>query len=151
MLEGPARIWLNNLLEGSINSWMDLEHAFYSNFSSTYKMPNRPQLLAMCRQEEREIDREFLTRWSNIRNSCEGVMEEQAISRFPHSCRHGTPLWQRLQRDMPKTLAETIRIADAYALGDPMQPALDSVRATRRQPVNNRLGPLRLSDRHEYG
>ena len=42
MLEGPARIWLNNLLEGSINSWMDLEEAFYSNFSSTYKRPNRP-------------------------------------------------------------------------------------------------------------
>ena len=52
---------------------------------------------------------------------------------------------------MPKTLAETIRIADAYALGDPTQPALDLVGATRRQPVNNRLGPLRPSDRHEYG
>jgi hypothetical protein len=42
MLEGPARIWLNNLPERSINSWMDLEQAFYSNFSSTYKRPNRP-------------------------------------------------------------------------------------------------------------
>ena len=57
MLEGPARIWLNNLPPGSINSWMDLEQAFYSNFSSTYKRPNRPQLLAACKQEERETDR----------------------------------------------------------------------------------------------
>ena len=78
-------------------------------------------------------------------------MEEQAITWFAQGCRHGTPLWQRLQRDMPKTLAETIRIADAYALGDPTQPALDSVGATQRQPVNNRLGPLRPSDWHEYG
>jgi hypothetical protein len=27
---------------------------------------------------------------------------------------------------MPATLAETIKIADSYALGDPMQPTLDS-------------------------
>jgi hypothetical protein len=35
-------------------------------------------------------------------------------------------LWQKLQREMPATLAETIKIADSYALGDPMQPSLDS-------------------------
>ena len=29
----------------------------------------------------------------------------------------------------PKSLAEAIRIVDQYALGDPMQPALDSVGA----------------------
>ena len=52
---------------------------------------------------------------------------------------------------MPKTLSEAIRIADSYALGDPTQPALDSVGATRRQRVNNRLGPMRPGDRHEYG
>ena len=105
----------------------------------------------MCRQEERETDREYLTRWSNIRNSCEGVAEEQAISWFAQGYRHGTPLWQRLQRDMTETLSEAIQIADSYALGDPTQPALDSVGATRRQPVNNRSGPMRPSDRHEYG
>ena len=52
---------------------------------------------------------------------------------------------------MPKSLSEAIRIADSYALGDPTQPALDSVGATRRQPVNNRLGPMRPGDRQEYG
>ena len=96
MLEGPARIWLNNLPAGSINSWMDLEEAFNSNFSSTYKRPNRPQLLAQCRQEERETDREYLTRWSNLRNTCERVEEMQAAAWFASGCRHGTPLWQRL-------------------------------------------------------
>ena len=52
---------------------------------------------------------------------------------------------------MRKSLSEAIRIVDSYALGDPTQPALDLVGATRRQPVNNRLGPMRPSDRHEYG
>ena len=35
-------------------------------------------------------------------------------------------LWQKLQREPPNSLAEMIRIADVYAMGDPMQPMLDS-------------------------
>jgi hypothetical protein len=56
---GPARIWLNNLPRGSINGWIDFEEAFVSNFSSTYRRPNRPQLLAMFQQRENEIDRDI--------------------------------------------------------------------------------------------
>jgi hypothetical protein len=126
MLEGPARIWLNNLPAGSINGWIDFEEQFVSNFTSTYKRPNRPQQLAMCRQGVNETDRDYLTRWCTLRNSCEGINEQQAIMWFAHGCRHGTMLWQKLQRQMPATLAETIKIADSYALGDPMQPSLDS-------------------------
>ena len=100
MLEGPARIWLNNLPEDSINDWLDFERAFVSNFTSTYKRPNRPQQLAACRQRDNETDRQYLTRWRQLRNSCEGVVEAQAISWFAQGCRHGSMLWQRLQRDM---------------------------------------------------
>jgi hypothetical protein len=38
-----------------------------------------------------------LTRWSAMRNSCEGVIEAQAISWFTQGCRHGTMLCHRLQ------------------------------------------------------
>ena len=82
MLEGPARIWLNNLKAGSILGWPDFEEAFNTNFSSTYQRPNHPQQLSMCRQREDETDREYLTRWSTLRNSCEGVIESQAIAWF---------------------------------------------------------------------
>ena len=68
MLEGPARIWLNNLPENIIECSIDFEKAFVSNFTSTYKRPNRPQQLAACRQRENETDREYLTRWSQMRN-----------------------------------------------------------------------------------
>ena len=151
MLEGPARIWLNNLPENSIDCWLDLEEAFNSNFASTYRRPNRPQLLQACKQEDNETDREFLTRWSNVRNSCEGVIEAQAIAWFADGCRYGSMLWQRLQRDMPKTLAETIRIADSYALGDPMQPLLDGNARNRRNPMNNRNNGPRFDNRQEFG
>ncbi|KAK1632810.1 hypothetical protein QYE76_007125 [Lolium multiflorum] len=69
-LVGPARIWLNNLPAGSINGWIDFEEAFVSNFSSTYRRPNRPQQLALCVQRANETDRDYLTRWNSTRNSC---------------------------------------------------------------------------------
>ena len=72
----------------------------------------------MCKQRPNETEREFLTRWRNLRNSCEGVIESQAIYWFAQGCRYVSVLWQRLQRDMATTLAKTIRIADSYALGD---------------------------------
>jgi hypothetical protein len=75
-----------------------------------------------------------------FRNSCEGVVEMQAIMWFAQGCRHGTMLWQKLQRDMSTTLAETIRITDSYALGDPTQPTLDSQGQGQNQRNNNNAG-----------
>jgi len=148
MLEGLARVWLNNLPAGSINCWLDFKEMFVSNFTSTYKRPNRPQQLAMCKQRPNETDKDFLTRWCNLRNSCEGVTESQAIAWFAQGCRYGSVLWQRLQRDMPTTLAETIRIADSYALGDPTQPELMSAdhREHQDQYARDLAGSSRRND-----
>jgi hypothetical protein len=82
MLEGPARIWLNNLPARRINGWVDFEEQFVSNFTSTYKIPNRPQQLANYRQGDYEKDRDYLTRWCTLCNSCEGIVEQQAIMWF---------------------------------------------------------------------
>src|SRR3954464_14130245 len=81
--------------------------------------------------------------------SCEGVIESQAIAWFAQGCRYGSVLWQRLQRDMPTTLAETIRIADSYALGDPTQPELMSAEHREQQDHYARDG-ARSSRRNEY-
>ena len=56
-------------------------------------------------------------------------------------------LWQRLQREMPATLAETIRIADSYVLGDPLQPVLNSDEPSKKYVSNN--GPRR-GERLDY-
>lgn len=56
MLEGPVRLWLNNLLKNSIDCWLDFFDAFITNFTSTYERPNHPQQLAMCKQRENETD-----------------------------------------------------------------------------------------------
>jgi hypothetical protein len=82
MLEGPARIWLNNLPVGKINGWVDFEEQFASNFNNTYNRPNCPQQLANCRQGDYETDCEYLSRCCTMRSSCEGVVETQAITCF---------------------------------------------------------------------
>jgi hypothetical protein len=75
-----------------------------------------------------------------LRNSYEGVVEQQAIMWFAHGCLHGTMLWQKLQMEMPATLAKTIKIADSYALGNPMQPTLDSQGQGQTHRNNNNAG-----------
>ena len=60
-------------------------------------------------------------------------------------------LWQKLQREMPSTLGEMIRIADSYALGDPTQPLYNSSEPNKKYPGNNAAGSARRNDRHDYG
>ncbi|KAK1619041.1 hypothetical protein QYE76_024558 [Lolium multiflorum] len=117
MLVGSARTWLNNLPAGSINGWLDFEAAFISNFTGTYRRPGRPQL-EMCKQGPDETDRAYLTRWCEMRNSCEGVHEIQAISFFMGGCRPNTMLWHKLRRSDPKSMAALMAIADKYALAE---------------------------------
>jgi hypothetical protein len=66
---------------------------------------------------------------------------------FAQGCRHSTMLWQRLQRDMPATLVETIKLADSCALGDPMQPLLASAGQGQSQRNNSGAGTSTLEQK----
>jgi hypothetical protein len=55
---------------------------------------------------------------SELRNSCEGVGEEQAIGYFIEGCREGTLMKHKLHRAEPKTMAKFMAIADNYASAD---------------------------------
>jgi hypothetical protein len=118
MLTGSARTWLNSLPALQINSWHDFQEAFIKNFTGTYKRPPRPRQLALCKQGPDEPDRDYLTRWSELHNSCEGVGEEQAIGYFTDGCREGTLLKHKLDRAEPKSMADFMAIADKYASAD---------------------------------
>src|SRR3954467_6165365 len=59
-------------------------------------------------------------------------------------------LCQRLQRDMPTRLAETIRISDSYALGDPTQPLLVSAEGMTVTQIYDAAGSQRRQERAEY-
>ena len=118
MLQGTARTWLNSLKPRNINSWVDFTEAFIRNFTSTYKRPPKPRQLSFCIQGPNESTRDYLTRWAELRNSCEGVHEVQAIEYFTVGCREGTLLKHRLLYDEPATLDELLIIADKYATAD---------------------------------
>lgn len=80
-----------------------------------YKRPGRPQHLAGCVQRKGEKDLDYLTRWSNLRNTCEGVKEHQAISYFVNGCLDGTMLKHKLLRAEPQSMEHLMIVADKYA------------------------------------
>ncbi|KAK1683164.1 hypothetical protein QYE76_044012 [Lolium multiflorum] len=151
MLLGSARTWLNNLPAGSINGWLDFEEAFISNFTGTYRRPGRPQQLEMCKQGPDETDRAYLTRWCEMRNSCEGVHEIQAVGFFMAGCRPNTMLWHKLRRSEPKTMAALMAIADKYALaeGTSSTPAEISPAPSRRD--NNKPAEHKPAEGGHHG
>nr|XP_020182585.1 uncharacterized protein LOC109768252 [Aegilops tauschii subsp. strangulata] len=118
MLQGSARTWLNSLPAGSINAWVDFEQAFVRNFTGTYKRTGRPSQLAMCVHGPAETGREYLARWTELRNSCEGVHEVQAIQYFVNGCWDGTLLKHKLLCSEPATMAALMVTADKYANTD---------------------------------
>ena len=118
MLQGTARTWLNSLRPCNINSWVDFTEAFVRNFTSTYKRPPKPRQLSLCVQGPSKSTRDYLTRWAELRNSCEGVHQVQAIEYVTAGCREGTLLKHRLLCDEPATLDELLIIADKYAIAD---------------------------------
>ncbi|KAI4981628.1 hypothetical protein ZWY2020_022120 [Hordeum vulgare] len=118
MLTGLARTWLNSLPAGSVNSWVDFEEAFVRNFTGTYKRPSRPHELAMCVQKADEPLRDYVTRWTELHNSREGVHEVQAIQYFIDGCRDGTLLKHKLMCTEPTSLAVLMAKADKYATAD---------------------------------
>jgi hypothetical protein len=150
MLQGSARTWLNSLPPLRINSWLDFKEAFIKNFTGTYKRPPRPRQLALCKQGPDESDRDYLTRWSELRNSCEGVGEEQAIRYFTDGCRDGTLMKHKLNRAEPKTMTEFMAIADKYATADSatrVQFAETGPTAGQSQPASGQSGHYNR-DRH---
>ncbi|KAK1642227.1 hypothetical protein QYE76_060032 [Lolium multiflorum] len=151
MLLGSARTWLNNLPAGSINGWLDFEAAFISNFTGTYRRPGRPQQLEMCKQGPDETDRAYLTRWCEMRNSCEGVHEMQAISFFMGGCRPNTMLWHKLRRSEPKTMAALMVIADKYALAEEAGKAPADISPAPARRDNNRPAEHKPAEGGSHG
>ncbi|KAE8772285.1 Endoglucanase 3 [Hordeum vulgare] len=118
MLAGSAHTWLNSLPADNVNSWVDFEEAFVRNFTGTYKRPCWPRELAMSVQRPDEPLRDYVTCWTELRNSCEGVHEVQAIQYFIDGCRDGTLLKHKLMCSEPTSLAVLMAKADKYATAD---------------------------------
>lgn len=82
MLEGSALAWLNSLPESNIHDWKDLCDTFIKNFEGMYAWPGTAQDLWNHVQKDGESVREFINRWTRLRNSIENVSKPQAIPAF---------------------------------------------------------------------
>ena len=118
MLQGTARTWLNSLKPYSVNNWLDFTEVIIHNFPNTYKRPPQPRQLSLFVQGPTESTHDYLTRWAELRNSCEGVHKVQAIEYFTARCQEGTLLKHRLLCDEPATLDDLLIVADKYATTD---------------------------------
>ncbi|KAI5018262.1 hypothetical protein ZWY2020_043150 [Hordeum vulgare] len=72
----------------------------------------------MCVQRPDEPLRNYVTQWTELRNSCEGEHEVQAIQYFIDGCRDGTLLKHKLMCSEPTSLAMLMAKADKYAMAD---------------------------------
>src|SRR3954463_10847753 len=118
MLQGSARTWLNTLPKDSVNCWEDFQSAFVHNFIGTYDRPNLPRQLALCVQGRDEPLRDYLSRWIKLKNSCEGVHEIQVIQYFTDGCLADSMLKHKLLRKDFTSLAELMKVANAFAVSD---------------------------------
>ena len=86
-LKGPARHWLNSLLENSIGSWENLEDAFRDNFQDTYVRPPDADDLSHIVQQPEESARKFWNRFLTKKNQIVDCPDAEALAAFKHSIR----------------------------------------------------------------
>ena len=69
-------------------------------------------------QQKNESSREFISRWNEIKNACEGVSETQAIHAFKQSLRKGATFRFMIYSDESETLGGLLACANKYAAAD---------------------------------
>ena len=92
MLRGTARQWLNDLEPNSIHCWVNMQIAFTKNFEGTYKRSFTVGDLQRCVQQPDESSRAFLARWFDMKNSCEGIHDQEQRAR---PCMLSSKGWRR--------------------------------------------------------
>jgi hypothetical protein len=82
VLQGSARTWLMNLPECTVQSWNHLRQLFEANFHATYSRPRSEDDLFTFVQKSDEHLRDFIRRFSEIRNTIPNMTEDRVIIAF---------------------------------------------------------------------
>jgi hypothetical protein len=81
-LKNAPWTWLMNLLHESVTSWKDLCHQFVANFMPTYKHPATKNDLKAVRQYKGKMLRQYIQRFSQMRNKIPWISNEEVIFVF---------------------------------------------------------------------
>jgi hypothetical protein len=81
-LKDAPRTWLMNLPHKSVTLWKDLCRQFVANFMPTYERPATKNDLKAMRQYKGETLRQYIQRFSQMRNKIPRISNEEVISAF---------------------------------------------------------------------
>jgi hypothetical protein len=81
-LKDAPRTWLMNLPHESVTSWKDLCCQFVANFMATYKRPATKNDLKAVSQYKGKTLRQYIQRFSQMRNKIPRISNEEVISAF---------------------------------------------------------------------
>jgi hypothetical protein len=81
-LKDTPQTWLMNLLHESMTSWKDLCRQFVANFMPTYERPAAKNDLKAVRQYKGETLRQYIQRFSQMRNKIPRISNEEVIFVF---------------------------------------------------------------------
>lgn len=116
-LKESARAWLRSLPEESIDHWNDLVRLFVANFQATCKRPGSIEELRACVQRWTESLREYMQRWTLLKNTCENINQELIIDAFKRGLLR-RDLREELGRLKPKTVGRLMEIVNDWADGE---------------------------------
>ncbi|GJY51020.1 putative ribonuclease H-like domain-containing protein [Tanacetum coccineum] len=89
-LTGNARVWFDDLLKETIDSYDDLKKAFLENYLQQKKCIKDPVKIHSMRQRDGESTKEFVRRYKLECRDVKGAPECMKISRFMHGLRAWT-------------------------------------------------------------
>ncbi|GJY58751.1 reverse transcriptase domain-containing protein [Tanacetum coccineum] len=117
MLTGNARVWFDDLLPGSIDSYDNLKKSFLENYLQQKKCIKDPIEIHNIKQREGESTEDFVKRYKLESRDVKGAPECMRIFRFVHGITN-LALIKRLHDKIPKTVDEMIRVTTSFLRGE---------------------------------
>ncbi|GJV72443.1 reverse transcriptase domain-containing protein [Tanacetum coccineum] len=116
-LTGNARVWFDDLLPESIDSYDDLKEAFLANYLQQKKCIKDPVEIHHIKQREGESTEDFVRRFKTESRDVKGAPEVMRISGFMHGITN-PELIKRLHDKIPKSVDEMWKITTAFLRGE---------------------------------
>ncbi|GJX38580.1 reverse transcriptase domain-containing protein [Tanacetum coccineum] len=115
-LIGNARVWFDDLLPESIDSYNDLREAFLKNYLQQKKCIKDPIVHHNIKQRDGESTEDFIQRYKSESGNVKGAPECMRISGFVHGITN-PELIKRFHEKIPKTVDEMMQVATSFLQG----------------------------------
>ncbi|PWA47646.1 reverse transcriptase domain-containing protein [Artemisia annua] len=116
-LTGAARVWFENVPQGSIGSFRELRDAFSEIFLSMKKHKERDKKIHCARKGRSESIEDFTRRFLAESRRAKKMPEAAKITKFMKKMSY-PGLIECLHREIPESMEEMVRMTRAYCRGE---------------------------------